>query len=273
MRGVLGLALSLLALSAGALEVVETPRITGIDDRPLEQRAADAFQMRLNGAKAHGELGCKRYCGAIRSATQKVLAAARAQGELGRDTPWQVQVISSQVPEAYSMPGGRVLLSEGLIAHFALEEAEIAFVVAHEVAHGLLQHERQTLAMANAIIQPRGISRSVEDLYFQMGYDFGLMLQLQPLLKATEMEADQAGLLLGAMAGYRPDRMLGFLRKLAAGEPDGHPVLATHPDSPERLANLRKSLPLAWGIWHRHGQNPGSREHGSDATPASPRPR
>lgn len=170
------------------------------------------------------------------------------------------------------MPGGRILLSEGLIAEMSLGEAEIAFVLAHEVAHVLLQHERQTLALAQAMVQPRGLTRSVEDLYFQMGYDLGLLLELEPLLKASEMEADQAALLLGAMAGYRPEHLLGFLRKLAVSERGGDTLIATHPDGPARLAALRAALPLAQGIWRRygHGHVPASGPRGTLDHPDGP---
>jgi Zn-dependent protease with chaperone function len=253
MRRLLGLALCLLATSAAALEVVETPLIRGIDERTLEQRGAAAYAARVDEAAARGGLGCRRHCAAIERATRRVLAAARTQGEAARRIDWRIRIVSGDSAEALAMPGGQIFLSEGLIDQLSLNDAEIAFVLAHETAHVLLQHERQTLAVANAMVQPRGVSRSVDDLYFQMGFDFGLLLRLQPVLKAAEAEADEAGLMLGALAGYQPARMLGFLRKLSVTEGGTHALLATHPDGAERLAALQRRLPLAQRIWLRYG--------------------
>lgn len=256
MRTLLACALWLLCLPASALEVIETPQINGIDEAVLERRGAEAYAQRIAQARAKGELGCRDYCVEIGNAIRRVLAAARTQGARADRIHWRFQIVHGPSAEAFAMPGGQVFLSEGLVRELSMNEAEVAFVLAHEVAHVLLQHERQTLAAADALMQFHGVTHSVEDIYFQMGFDFGLLLKLEPLMKETEIEADEAGLMLGALAGYRPERMLGFMRKLAAQEKQAHPVLATHPDGPARLVALRQKLPLAQRIWQRFYAQP-----------------
>ena len=252
--GLVGLlALVLWAPSSPALELVETPQVIGVSMRSLAARGDEAFARQWQAAGLRGETGCRRHCAMIGRAVAAVLAAARGQSDFARGVDWRVAVSASGSAEAYAYPGGQIVVSEGLIDSLSLSEAQLAFVLAHEVAHVLLQHERQTLALADAMILPRGVSRSIDDLYFQMGFDFGILLKLEPLLKRTELEADAAALVLGALAGYRPNDMAGFVRKLAASEGATQALVATHPAGPERLRALEQALPLARGVWRRYG--------------------
>lgn len=257
-RGVVAglLVLALWAPTSRAVEFVETPQIIGVSARTLAARGDEAFGRQLNATRLRGEAGCRKHCAIIGRAVSSVLAATRRQSVFARSVKWRVAVNASKSAEAYAYPGGQIVVSEGLIDSLALTEGQLAFVLAHEVAHVLLQHERQTLALADAMILPRGVSRSVDDLYFQMGFDFGVLLQMEPLLKRAELEADGAALVLGALAGYRPDDMAGFVRKLKASEGEVHALVATHPAGAERLHALESALPMARGVWRRYGRKP-----------------
>lgn len=221
----------------------------GVDEEAVVLRGAAAYAERVAEAQAAGELGCRRHCAEINRVIPRILAAARADGEVGAHTGWHVVVVSTDKAEAFAFPGGQIFLSEGLIEQMRLSEPEIAFVLAHEVSHVLLQHERQTLAYANMLVQPRGVSRTVDDLYFQMGFDASLLLRLRPLLQAEELDADAEGLMVGARAGYAPDEMQGFVRKLSQGKNRAQGLLATHPDAVARWKSLQAHLPAARETW------------------------
>jgi predicted Zn-dependent protease len=71
-------------------------------------------------------------------------------------------------------------------------------------------------------------------MYEALNFDFGLTLKLQPELQAEEFEADRAGMLLAGAAGFDPDEMLGFFRKLTDQFDDTGSVINTHPAAKER---------------------------------------
>ena len=256
-RGLLALTVLLAAGRVLAAGFIDTPQVNGVNAEILAARGDEAFERQLEIARQRGEAGCRKHCTMIARAVGAVLGAARRQSEFARSTGWRVAASSARGAEAYAFPGGQIVVSEGLIDSLALNEAELAFVLAHEVAHVLLRHEGQPLALADAMSLPRGVSRSIDDLYFQMGFDIGMLLRMAPLLQRAELEADGAALVLGAQAGYRPDEMAGFVRKLVAAEASVQALLATHPAGGERLREVERALPLARGVWRRFGRQRG----------------
>lgn len=254
LAALVGLGFTPAAPAAQLSGFVDTPQVIGVSADILTTRGGEVFERQLSGARQRGELGCRRHCAMIGRAVGAVLAATRGQSGFARAVNWQVAVTHGTAAEAYAFPGGQIVISEGLIDSLSLSEGQLAFVLAHEVAHVLLQHERQTLAVAEAMIQPRGVSRSIDDLYFQMGFDIGILLQMEPLLKRAELEADGSALLLGALAGYQPDEMAGFVRKLLRAEGAVSALVSTHPAGLARLRALERGLPLARGVWARFGQ-------------------
>ncbi|HEX4326625.1 MAG TPA: M48 family metalloprotease [Burkholderiales bacterium] len=238
----------LLALPAlcAAGPVLDLPQYPEIDRAALERYAGRTLDRRESQARAAGELGCVRYCAMMQRAFARVTAAARAQGELpGGPVRWQLVVTTTRGEAALSLPGGHVLVSEDMIAELHLSEAELAFIIAHESAHLLLQHEAQALDFLQATLLPRGLHRTVWDLYAELDYDAGALLRLQGLMQQSELDADYAGLLLGAQAGYPPASMVSALSKIAASEQKRAGIVQTHPAMAQRLAQIKKALPMA----------------------------
>jgi predicted Zn-dependent protease len=71
-------------------------------------------------------------------------------------------------------------------------------------------------------------------------------------MQQVELQADEAGLELAALAGYAPAQQLRFMRGLARAEADGEPLAATHPPAVERLRRLQGLLPLARRLYRQH---------------------
>jgi len=238
--------LAALPLLCRAGPLLDLPQYPEIDRVALERYATRTLAQREVRARAAGELGCVRYCTMIARAFARVAAAARAQGELpGGPVKWQLVVTTTRGEAALSLPGGHVLVSEDMIAELRLSEAEVAFIIAHETAHLLLQHEAQALDFLQATLMPRGLHRSVWDLYAELDYDAGALLRLQSLMQQSELDADYAGLLLGAQAGYPPAAMLSALSKIAASEQQRAGIVQTHPAMARRLAQISKAMPMA----------------------------
>ena len=231
------LALPCAAPVARAGPVIDLPHYPQIDRVALERHAARTLARREAQARAAGELGCVRYCAMFERVFGKVTAAAREQGEPeGGAIAWRLVVTTTRGEAALSLPGGVVLVSEDMITSLALDETELAFILSHEVAHVLMQHEAEALEFLQATITPRGLTRSVWDLYAELDYNAAALLRLESLMQQGELEADYGGLLLGAQAGYAPAAMTGALVKMAAVEIRRRAVVTTHPVMAERLA-------------------------------------
>jgi len=234
------------ALRAAAESPLDTPLPSQLafPQQEINAHALQIWTEKLRQESERGLLGCRRHCEQIERVFSKLRSAADTVAET-REMQWQLAVGTNPREDAWALAGGFVYISETFIDDFEMSDATLAFVLAHEMGHALLKHENQTLTVAAALL-PRGVTRSVEDMYAQFDFDLGLVLKLQPEFQAEEFEADRAGMMIGCVAGYDGKEMLGFLERLAAQADSGaNGVLKTHPDAVERLARARAVEPSA----------------------------
>lgn len=167
---------------------------------------------------------------------------------------WTFTVLDSPVVNAFAVPGGYVYVTRGLLA-LANDEAELAGVLGHEIAHVVAQHgaERQeqstlgTLGVLGGIVL--GGILGGEDgakLGAQIG-QFGAGLYVTKHSRAHELEADQLGVRYLADAGYDPYAQADFLDNMAeeaalqakiAGKsynPNSVGFFASHPATGQRV--------------------------------------
>jgi len=240
-------------LARGSESVLESPVASQLafPAGELDAFAERNWRKKLAQEEQAGLLGCRHDCKRIEAIFGKlVLAAARIVD--APDMHWQLAIGSNPREDAWSLSGGRVYISEAFIASNALGDAGIAFVLAHEMGHVLLQHENEALTLAMALI-PRGFSASVENVYAELDYNIGLALKLQPEWQAEEFEADRAGMLIGGAAGFEADELLSYLARLAQEPQDARPVVDTHPQATERLARARTFRGSALVLRERYG--------------------
>lgn len=237
------LAVQALCAACWAQAVLEAPAPGQLSFRAADMDAyADrTFRDRIAHEVENGTIGCGKHCQRI-SETFARLAGAAGRIMEGEPLSWQLAVASNPREAAWSLAGGRVYISESFVDEYELSDAEIAFVLAHEMSHALLQHENQALSVAAAFL-PRAAARRVDAVYEALDVDLGLVFKLQPEFQAEEFEADRAALLLGGAAGFDPDAMLEFLRKAADRSADVTTLIGTHPQSLERL---RRALPVRY---------------------------
>jgi predicted Zn-dependent protease len=233
-----------LPAAAQSLPDAPLPSQLAFDRDEVNAHARQTWDDKLRQEAAAGQLGCRHHCERIqRLFAQLADAAARVGGE--HRMRWELAVGTNPREDAWALSGGLIYVSEAFIDAFAMDDAQLAFVLAHEMGHALLEHDNQALTLAQALL-PHGVTRSVENLFAQVDYDLGLALNLQPELQAEEFEADRAGLMIACVAGHDGAAQLGFLEQLAADANDGRgSLLRTHPDAVERLARARAFLPSA----------------------------
>lgn len=173
------------------------------------------------------------------------------------DLPWTFGVIDGDSINAFAMPGGRVIVSHGLLRRLA-NESELAGVLGHEIAHVVKKHQLQAIqSSANtevwaslgkeAVSQRvgRGDVLGLKSAAAKAGVDAvknGVFLR--PLDRGMEYEADRLGLVLAARSGYDPFGLVAALQMLAQAKPDdGISVFSTHPAPADRLSELERFSP------------------------------
>lgn len=167
---------------------------------------------------------------------------------------WEYKLVESKEVNAWCMPGGKIVFYTGIMP-ICKDDAGMAAVMGHEVAHALANHGQQR--MSAGVLQQAGAvgvglatgNKSAETQQLAMtAYgattQFGGML---PFSRAHESEADMIGLTLMAIAGYNPDNAVTFWERMAAQSGGQAPpeFMSTHPSNATRIANIKSLIPQA----------------------------
>ena len=184
------------------------------------------------------------------------ISAAAAKPEY----EWAFNVLAGKDVNAFCLPGGKVAFWEGIMP-VAQDDAGVAVVMGHEVAHALARHgaERMSQSMGAQIVgQVLGAGVGmVNPAYteaFSQAYGLGVNVAvILPWGRAQESEADQIGLILMAKAGYEPSAAVGFWERMAKVKQGGSPpeFLSTHPSDDTRIAQIKQWLPEAMKYYNK----------------------
>lgn len=164
---------------------------------------------------------------------------------------WQFGVLDTGTVNAFSTPGGYVLISRGLLERMR-NEAELAGVLAHEIAHVVKKHH------LNAMRKGKGMEAGVNALSIYLDQQgqrsaqakeklvSGLKeVMLRGLDKDDEFEADRMGVVIAARAGYDPfglPSVVQMLQSLNPKDSDLALMFETHPDPGSRLDALDRAM-------------------------------
>lgn len=165
---------------------------------------------------------------------------------------WEFNAVENKEVNAWCMPGGKVVVYSGIIP-VTKDEAGLAVVMGHEIAHAIAEHgnERMTEQLAVALgglsldIALQKQPQQTRDL-FLLSYGVGTTLGSLAFSRQHELEADRMGLIFIAMAGYDPEVALRFWTDMAKQSGPKPPAfLSTHPSDANRIAKIKKYLPEA----------------------------
>lgn len=167
---------------------------------------------------------------------------------------YEVTVLESDKVNAFCLPGGKIAVYTAILP-YCVNEAGLATVMGHEVAHAILRHGGQRMTQATAVgvvgaglekaLQIGGVGGTASSV--AMGaYGYGTQLGiLLPYGRDHEREADMAGLEYLAKAGYDPAEAPAFWERFSELKSDIPTFLSTHPGHEERAARLKKAQPEA----------------------------
>jgi len=174
----------------------------------------------------------------------------------GVDYEWQFTVIDEpQTINAFCLPGGKVAVYTGIIP-VAKNNAALAAVMGHEVAHAVLRHSAER--MSQQMVMQMGLaatSLTFADSKYKntiagllgIGAQFGVAL---PFSRYHESEADRVGLEYMAKAGYDPREAVGLWERMGAlGSGRAPELLSTHPDPARRAKDLSRHMGRALALY------------------------
>jgi len=162
--------------------------------------------------------------------------------------PFTIKVIDSDEVNAFALPGGFLYVTSGLILA-AQEEAELAGVMAHEVAHVAAHHAARqmthsqmfTLASIPLIFVGGGIGIAVRE-----ATGLAMPLTLTKFSRSFEAEADYLGVEYLYQAGYDPQAFISFFERIQALEKQKPGVMAKmfsdHPQTADRLRKTQSEI-------------------------------
>ncbi|MCX6150877.1 MAG: M48 family metallopeptidase [Ignavibacteriales bacterium] len=196
----------------------------------------------------------------VRRVGTKVQAAVEqyfAQNKMSKELngySWEFNLVEDPQVNAWCMPGGKVVVYTGILP-ITKDEAGLATVMGHEIAHAIAKHgdERMSqglltqlggMALEKAIETKPAATQQLFMTAFGLGAQLGVLL---PYSRLHESEADHLGLIFMAMAGYDPNQAVPFWQRMAQlGKGQKPPeFLSTHPSDETRISDIQKALPEA----------------------------
>lgn len=260
------LAAILSLIGALVLYACETIPETG---RQRPNLVSDA-QVNAMGEDAYKELLSTSKLSRNAALTEQVRTMGRRIAQAsGADFAWEFNVIEdNKTANAFCLPGGKVGVYTGLIP-IAENNAGLAAVVAHEVAHAVLRHSSERMSQ-QMVLQ---LGMDITSLSFGnskykdmiagamgLGAMYGITL---PFSRLHEAEADRVGLEYMAKAGYDPEEAVALWYRMGeAGGGRPPELLSTHPDPISRAKDLKKRLPGALALYRASPYKAGTQKIG-----------
>ena len=167
---------------------------------------------------------------------------------------WQFNLVQDQNVNAWCMPGGLICVYEGLLP-VTQDEASLAIVLGHEIAHAVARHSAEQystayrqqygLQIGSAVAGALGAGSNAVSIGQAIASQ-GMGLASLKYSRNHESEADHMGLIFAAMAGYDPQVAVNFWQRMAANSSSQTAeFLSDHPSDATRIRQIQEWMPEA----------------------------
>ena len=260
------LLIAALALLSAACGTTNTVPITGrktrllVGDAEILSLSTQQYQEYMSSAKVStnqtNTAMVKRVGQRLATAVETFLTN-NGYAEEVQNFQWEFNLVADNQANAFCMPGGKIVVYEGMLP-LTQDEASLAIVVGHEIAHAVAKHSAEQLSkqtrqqyaaqiggsVLSSVASAKGLGNYAQllDLVAQTGFNFANL----KYSRDNETEADRLGLIFAAMAGYDPQVAIPFWQRMAASSTSTtSELLSDHPSDEKRIAELQKRMPEA----------------------------
>lgn len=195
----------------------------------------------------------RRVGGRIQKAVEKYMADKGASDQL-TGFNWEFNLIEdAKTVNAWCMPGGKVAFYSAIMP-ICKDEAGVAVVMGHEVAHAIANHGRERMSQGllaefglSTVSAAMGQNPTATQQIFMQAMGVGTNVGMLKFSRSHESEADHMGLIFMAMAGYDPASAPKFWERMAtlSGGQQPPEFLSTHPSHDTRIKDLEGWIPEA----------------------------
>lgn len=250
-RAILISSAALVALSAGSPAAAQRG-ILGTVSGAARGAAAGSFAIGLDKEREIGRGVAATVAGrwhvvnnpALSDYVNLVGTVVAQQSPRYTELPFRFAVLDTDEINAFATPGGYVFVTRGAL-ELMDSEAELAGVLAHEVAHVDRKHVLEQVRKGNML---EGAKSEADLNGFVLDQAVGKLTSVifTGLGRGDELESDSLGMLYAAAAGYRPDGLVTFVRKLQSNTTNERrrrflaEMEATHPSPADRVAALER---------------------------------
>ena len=235
-----------------------------VPDKYLIPYSEQQYQSYIKGSRActnaQQTAQVDRVAKRLINATEKIMRDNGMSEEL-RSFKWTVKVVQSNDVNAFCMPGGKIVVYTGILP-IAKDDASLACVVGHEIAHAIAKHSSEQMtkklmttvgvAALYAILTNDDMSSSQKSMAAILAAS-GVTLANLKFSRLNETEADRLGLIIAAMAGYNPEAAIGFWQRMGAQSSSTTSCdwFSTHPSNSNRINNIKQFMPEAKGYYKK----------------------
>ena len=166
---------------------------------------------------------------------------------------WEFNLVQDTQVNAFCMPGGKIVVYEGILP-VTQDEASLAIVLGHEIAHAVAKHSAERLSndykqqtgldILGAVAGVAGVSSDWQQLGSTV-LGLGASVWSSGFSRSQESEADHIGLIFAAMAGYDPQVALTFWQRMAQEGTGSSSIFSDHPSDEKRIKQIAQWMPEA----------------------------
>ena len=174
-------------------------------------------------------------------------------GDEVKNYQWEFNLVQNKQVNAFCMPGGKIVVYEGILP-VTKDEASLAIVLGHEIAHAVAKHSAERLSnsyrqqygmqILGGVAQAAGVDAGLQQLGTSV-LGVGAQAWSSGFSRSQESEADHIGLIFAAMAGYDPRVAVTFWQRMASVSSGSSSIFSDHPSDAKRVKQIQNWLPEA----------------------------